>query len=324
MSNIPWTNKYRPIYLDDIVGQDHVIYLLKCILRNKNLPHLILHGSSGTGKTTAIIAMSNSLFGKSIVNDRVKVFNASDERGISMVRNKIVSFVKMAVAYKDNVPLYKLIILEESDTMTMESQYVLRKVMEDYSHLTRFCFVCNYVNQITPPIASRCIKIKFNKLNNDNISKYVLEIAKKENIHNYINDNIIQSICKLADGDMRVAIMSLYNLKYMVNTRSKQLFMNIITNTYIDKIYYELKHNTLDNSKISLILSTTIVNHGHVIKNVIKLLIHKLIYDDVVDDVVKVNVSRKVGNIYPKLYDRSNEYVQLMYVLMLIRCQIYT
>lgn len=184
MINVPWVDKYRPQKLADIVYQDDVIKMLNNVLETGNLPHLLFHGYPGTGKTSTILAIARELFGSKKFKERVIELNASDERGINVVRHKIVTLAKSAVSAKDPnylCPSYKLIILDEADAMTTEAQSALRKTMEDNSDVTRFCFICNYINQIIDPITSRCVKFRFKPIC-AKVMSVKLKISQKWNI----------------------------------------------------------------------------------------------------------------------------------------------
>ena len=139
-----WVEKYRPNKLDDITTQHNIIQSLRNGIKTKNIPHLIFYGGSGCGKTSTIHALAKELFGDKYISNRIIELNASDERGINVVREKIKLYAKQAVKLDDNIPPWKIIILDEADTMTPDSQFALRRIIEEYSKVTRFCFICNY------------------------------------------------------------------------------------------------------------------------------------------------------------------------------------
>ena len=151
-----WVEKYRPESLDQITTQYNIIQSLKNGIKTKNIPHLIFYGGPGCGKTSTILALAKELFGKKNYLNRIIELNASDERGINVVREKIKMYAKQAINYKDDMPPWKIIILDEADTMTSDSQFALRRIIEENSKITRFCFICNYHNKIIDPIISRC------------------------------------------------------------------------------------------------------------------------------------------------------------------------
>ena len=226
--NVPWVDKYRPKKLYDIIYQTEVTNNLKNIVSSGKMPHLILYGPSGTGKTSAILALATELFGPKKVKERVMELNASDERGINVVRHKIINFVKSVIGNSDKnylCPDYKIIILDEADAMTIEAQSALRKMIETYSNITRFCFICNYVNQLIEPIISRCVKYKFAPLDNKSIISRLNYISIQEKID--INHYFINRIASISNGDMRRSIMMLQHLKYILSSNNnKQCTLN--------------------------------------------------------------------------------------------------
>ncbi|PWN49479.1 P-loop containing nucleoside triphosphate hydrolase protein, partial [Violaceomyces palustris] len=181
----PWVEKYRPKTIDEVTAQEHIVSVLKKTLLSSNLPHMLFYGPPGTGKTSTILALARQLFGPELIKTRVLELNASDERGINVVREKIKNFAKLAVTNPKvgyPCPPFKIIILDEADSMTQDAQSALRRIMEQYSKITRFCLVCNYVTRIIEPLASRCSKFRFRMLDTESTRKRLEMIAKAEEV----------------------------------------------------------------------------------------------------------------------------------------------
>lgn len=207
----PWVEKYRPKKLDEVAAQDHAITVLKKTLSSANLPHMLFYGPPGTGKTSTILALTKELYGPELCKTRVLELNASDERGISIVREKVKNFARLTVSKpsKDDLerypcPPYKIIVLDEADCMTADAQSALRRTMETYSTVTRFCLICNYVTRIIDPLASRCSKFRFKSLDEANAMSRLEEIAQKESVQ--YQEGVLQRIMEISGGDMRKAI----------------------------------------------------------------------------------------------------------------------
>jgi hypothetical protein len=182
------------------------------------LPHLLFYGPPGTGKTSAILALAKDLFGPQMYRSRVLELNASDERGIDVVRKKIKNFASLAVSANKSsshvCPPFKLIILDEADSMTVDAQSALRRTMETYSKVTRFCILCNYVSRIIGPIASRCAKFRFQPMSKDVMTARLGFIAEKEGFS--IPADASTALLKVSGGDLRRAITLLQNT-YMLH-----------------------------------------------------------------------------------------------------------
>ncbi|KAJ7098085.1 P-loop containing nucleoside triphosphate hydrolase protein [Mycena belliarum] len=224
----PWVEKYRPKTIDDVSAQEHTVAVLRKTLTSTNLPHMLFYGPPGTGKTSTILALSRQLFGPDNFRNRVLELNASDERGISIVREKIKSFARQtpraqAVASDGKeypCPPYKIIILDEADSMTQDAQGALRRIMETYARITRFCLVCNYVtrwhsfrvlplsvtafNRIIEPLASRCSKFRFTPLDSASSTSRLTYIAHAERIQ--VDAAVIDALISTSSGDLRRAI----------------------------------------------------------------------------------------------------------------------
>jgi len=154
----PWTEKYRPSCLNELALEEEISRFLLRALSTTDIPHLIFHGPPGTGKTSTAIAIAKELFGLHAYKSRVMELNASDERGIAVVREKIISFASISISsfeMSQHRPPFKLLILDEADNITPEAQNALRRTIEAYSRITRFCFICNYLARIIDPLISR-------------------------------------------------------------------------------------------------------------------------------------------------------------------------
>ncbi|KAG1754423.1 P-loop containing nucleoside triphosphate hydrolase protein, partial [Suillus lakei] len=208
----PWVEKYRPKTIDEVSAQEHTVAVLRKTLVSTNLPHMLFYGPPGTGKTSTILALARQLFGPDNFRNRVLELNASDERGISIVREKIKSFARQtpraqAVASDGNVypcPPYKIIILDEADSMTQDAQGALRRIMETYARITRFCLVCNYVTRIIEPLASRCSKFRFTPLDSTSTSSRLSYIASAEHID--VSPEVVSTLIETSGGDLRRSI----------------------------------------------------------------------------------------------------------------------
>ncbi|KNZ55950.1 replication factor C subunit 4 [Puccinia sorghi] len=203
-AEVPWVEKYRPIVLDDITGNSETIERLKVIARDGNCPHIIISGAPGIGKTTSILCLAHALLGDAY-KEGVLELNASDERGIDVVRNKIKTFANTKVTLP--VGRHKIIILDEADSMTAGAQQALRRTMEIYSNTTRFALACNNSSKIIEPIQSRCAILRYGKLKDQEVLKRLVEIAAAEKVK-YAEDGLAALIFT-SEGDMRQAINNL-------------------------------------------------------------------------------------------------------------------
>lgn len=198
---------------------------------------MLFYGPPGTGKTSTILALAKQLYGPELLKSRVLELNASDERGISIVRQKVKDFARQqlsvapnytvmtedkdgsepkSVRYRDKYPCppFKIIVLDEADSMTQDAQSALRRTMETYSRMTRFCLVCNYVTRIIDPLASRCSKFRFKSLDQGNAVRRVSDIARLEDVK--LDDGVAEELVRVADGDLRKAITFLQSAARLV------------------------------------------------------------------------------------------------------------
>ena len=251
--HVPWVEKYRPKKVSEVIYQDEIKSLLENVTKgaNINLPNLLFYGPPGTGKTSTILALAKELFGSELWRDRVLELNASDERGIQVVREKVKSFSGQKIANNmstqplfpgsskakepavkpKKVPPIKIVILDEADSMTTQAQSALRRIMEKCTETTRFCIICNYVSRIIEPIASRCNKVRFRPIPDDLVKAKILEICNLEgivfdedeggdkvnpyegmDIEEFKKRDVLDQIIKITEGDMRRSLTLLQTL----------------------------------------------------------------------------------------------------------------
>ncbi|MHA1906468.1 MAG: replication factor C small subunit [Candidatus Thorarchaeota archaeon] len=233
-----WTEKHRPRTLVDIVGQTAIVERLSKFVEKQTLPHCLFAGPSGTAKTTAAMALARDLFKDSFERNFMEL-NASDERGIDVVRNQIKTFARSLPA--GDAP-FKVLVLDEADHLTNDAQHALRRTMEAYASSCRMILICNYSSRIIPPIQSRCAIFKFARLGEEDISGRLDYVAKKEGVS--LSTKGKESILYLANGDMRIAI----NLLQAASSTGKQV---------TDKVVFAISGRA-DPEKIRSLLSSAI------------------------------------------------------------------
>jgi replication factor C small subunit len=225
-----WIEKYRPAKLADIVGQDEIVERLSSYVRTGNLPHLLFTGSAGVGKTTAAVTLAREFYGDSWQMN-FREMNASDERGIDVVRNQIKQFAR-------TTPLgdatFKVLFLDEADALTTDAQSALRRTMETYAQTCRFILSCNYSSKIIDPIQSRCAIYRFKPLGARAVKEEIARIASREGL--MVTPGAMDAIVYIAQGDMRKAINALQGAAILSTTIEEQMVYAITSNARPDEI----------------------------------------------------------------------------------------
>jgi len=302
---IPLIEKYRPSKLDDIKNQEDIKNIFIDMVNNRNIPHMVFYGSAGTGKTSTAIAICKQLY-KDSYNDNVLELNASDERGIRVVREKIKTFSQKA-ADTD----FKVIILDEADAMTNDSQFALRRIIEKYSINTRFILICNYINKIITPLLSRCAIFRFKTMKSNEIKDILMKIIKKENI--IIDEENISNIIK---DDLRRSI----------NNLQKLIFLNR-NNKVDDKIYIKYFDDTVKidineiiyNDKLDTIEYTNyLINEGYSFEELYNVLKKELLSNNDIDDNDKAKIFMEMCRSYDKIINGSSELININHILNII------
>jgi len=304
-----WVEKYRPDNLNEITSQNNIINSLKNGIITKNIPHLIFYGGSGSGKTSTILALAKELFGKNY-KDRIIELNASDERGINIVREKIKMYAKQTIKYDESSPPWKIIILDEADTMTADSQFALRRIIEEYSKVTRFCFICNYHNKIIDPIISRCSLFYFKPINYHDIYNKLVDIKNKENFN--CSDELIHKIINISKGDLRKSINYLQKCYNSYDKNFNNFLLNevsgIISSDFFNEIIFNIYNKNL--KEVDILINSFYLE-GYSFINQINLF-YEFILNGNFNNNQKSKIILKLIDIDQNLIKGCDEYIQFI------------
>ena len=299
-----WVEKYRPKTLDEVVGQDAIVRRLKGYVEKKNIPHMLFSGPPGTGKTATAIALTRDLFGE-VWRENFIEMNASDERGIDVVRHQIKEFARTAPI---SAP-FKIIFLDEADALTADAQAALRRTMEMFSKSCRFILSCNYVSRIIEPIQSRCALFRFKPVPKEAMRKRLLEICEKEGVK--ITDDGLEAILYISAGDFRKAINVLQAASavgelidaekiYQVSATAQPKEISEIIETALNGNFIEARER----------LSRLMIEYGMSGEDVISQFFREILSSNI-NEKLKVVLIDKLGEIDFRLTEGANERIQL-------------
>jgi replication factor C small subunit len=300
-----WVEKYRPQKLDEVVGQTDITERLTAYAQTKSMPHLLFAGPAGTGKTTCAIALAKELFGETWKTN-FQEMNASDERGINVVRTKIKDYARIAPMGDTD---FKIIFLDEADALTPEAQAALRRTMERYTQTCRFIMSCNYSSKIIEPIQSRCAVFRFRPLKAEDIKKYLGRIAQTEG--KTLTDDGMEALVYVAEGDARKATNSLQVAASMGDTIDSDMIYRTASLARPEEVK-KLLTTALSGSfaEARSRLDDLLISYGLSGTDVIKQ-IHKSIVELPIPDRKKVELVEKVGEIEFRIVEGGNERIQL-------------
>ncbi|CAK7346932.1 unnamed protein product [Dovyalis caffra] len=315
-SSQPWVEKYRPKQVKDVAHQDEVVRVLTNTIETANCPHMLFYGPPGTGKTTTALAIAHQLYGPELYKSRVLELNASDDRGINVVRTKIKDFAAVAVGSGQRqgaypCPPYKIIILDEADSMTEDAQNALRRTMETYSKVTRFFFICNYISRIIEPLASRCAKFRFKPLSEEIMSSRILHICNEEGLT--LDAEALSTLSSISQGDLRRAITYLQGAARLFGSSisSKDLISvsGAIPLEVTEALYAACKSGDFDlaNKEVN-----NVIAEGYPVSQMLAQLFEVVVEADDILDEQKARICKSLASADKCLIDGADEYLQLL------------
>jgi replication factor C small subunit len=304
-----WTEKYRPGKFEEVVGQQEILKRVRSLTQSINIPHLLFAGPAGIGKSTLALIIVKDLF-KETWRENYLELNASDERGIDVVRQKVKDFARTRAL--GSVP-FKVIFLDEADALTKEAQQALRRTMENYSNTCRFIMSCNYSSRIIDPIQSRCVIFRFKLLEKKDMTEVIKKIAEKEKLS--LSPEVFETIYEASEGDCRRAINLLQatasvspnvtaDMIDMIAASTKPKDIKIVLDYAIAGDFLNAREKLLD-----VMLKQSVAG-----SDIIKA-IQKEIWNLQIEPEIKVRLTEKTGEAEFRMTEGSDEFVQLQALL---------
>jgi len=299
-----WIEKYRPQRLEEVVGHDAITERLRRYINQQDLPHLLFAGPAGTGKTTSAIAIAKEVYGDDWRENFLEL-NASDQRGIDVVRDRIKSFARASFGGYD----HRIIFLDEADALTDEAQSALRRTMEQFSDNTRFILSCNYSSRIIDPIQSRCAVFRFSPLGDEAVETQIGRIAETEDIE--LTDDAVDALVYAADGDMRKAINGLQAAAVMGESVDEEAVYTITSTARPEEIQ-EMVERALDGeftaarAQLDELLTDVGIAGGDIIDQM-----HRSVWEFDLAEREAVRLMEHIGEADYRITAGANEQVQL-------------
>lgn len=309
MTSEIWTEKYRPKTYNELAGQENIIKRVKALTDSLNIPHLLFAGPAGTGKSTLALIVVKELFKENWKENYLEL-NASDERGISIVREKVKNFARTKSL--GNVP-FKIIFLDEADALTPEAQQALRRTMENYSSTCRFILSCNYSSKIIDPIQSRCALFRFKLLEKKDVAKVIKNVAKNEKLE--IEESAIETLYEGSEGDCRRSMNLLQSTAAISPKITKELVETILSESKPKNIKLLLEYALSGDykgarNKLLDIMLKEAISGQDIIKS-----IQKEIWNLTIEPELKVKLTEKAGEIEFRIVEGADPFVQLQSLL---------
>jgi replication factor C subunit 2/4 len=313
-ADVPWVEKYRPATIDEVAQQEEVCKALRKSLETGELPNLLFYGPPGTGKTTVALALVKQHFG-STWRERVKELNASDERGIHAVREHVKTFAMLQVGgtIANSKAKFRVVILDEADSMTHDAQAALRRIMEEFVGVTRFIIICNYVSKIIEPLHSRCSKFHFKPIDGEFQKKRIMHICNLESLK--LVPSALDTLVLRSKGDMRFAVNMLqtaHSFYGEITEESLLEVMNAIPESFLRDLVQQAKElKTADEMKAKM---RTFLLEGYSGLETLERVFEMVLDDITIPDLKKAKYSLLFSDVEERLTHGCGEELQLMYL----------